>query len=588
MQKIEWKLDDLWPISEFEERFGEVEREIDNIERWWQKLDGEMSTSEFGKFLKWSEELGEKMHILGGRPSLMEAVNVNDREAKLMKAKINDLSLKLADLSRKTGHWLKGLEVEGKKKLTESQAKRLFGAVEDLEYGLWHSRRAAKYTLAQREEMIIDYKDTYGMEPLTELREMMATEFEFEMKVGKRVKKFKNQSELLKYTHSTKATEREASYRALLTKYGQNTDKMFVIYQGVVKDWGFEAKIRGYKSPIAVRNFGNDIPDEAVETLLSTTKEQRHIFWRYFKFKAKELGVKKLKRWDLYAPINQKERKYSWEEAVRLTLEAFEDFSDEFRARAQKILDNKHVDVYPRLHKSSGAFCATISPKISPYIMLNFTGEARDVATLAHELGHGVHSLFANQHYPSSQHAPLPLAETASTLAEMLLFEKMYQEADSHTKKAMLSEKMADAYATILRQNYFVRFEMEAHQKISLGIRADELGQIYLANLREQMGDAVEVDSLFKNEWLYVSHFFETPFYVYAYNFGELLSLALYAEYKEKGKKMVKTIERFLTIGGSKDPILILKEEGFDISRADFWEKGFKIIEGWQATLERL
>jgi oligoendopeptidase F len=342
MQKIEWNLDDLWPLDEFEARFDELEKEIVNINKWWEKLSGEMEVAEFEKFLKWSEALGEKMHILGGRPGLMEAVDVNNREAKLMKAKINELGLKMADESRKIEHWLKGLPVEGKEALTDKQAKRLFGAIADLEYGLWHGRRAAKHTLAMREEMIIDYKDTYGMEPLGELREMLTTELTYEMKVGKKIKRITNQAELLKFTHSPKAPEREAAYRALLTKYSQNLDKLFVIYQGVVKDWGFEARLRGYTSPIAVRNFGNDIPDQVVETLLSVTKKNRSIFWDYFKFKAKELGLKKLQRWDLYAPLGSNREKFDWDKAVKMTMEAFGDFGSDFRDKAKLILDQKH------------------------------------------------------------------------------------------------------------------------------------------------------------------------------------------------------------------------------------------------------
>ncbi|MFA6602602.1 MAG: M3 family oligoendopeptidase [Candidatus Shapirobacteria bacterium] len=588
MRKIEWKLDDLWPVTEFDKRFAQVEGEIANINKWWERLNGEMEIKEFREFLEWSEVLEEKMAILGSRPGLMEAVNVNDREAKVMKSKITELALKMADESRKIEHWLKGLSVEGKESLSETQAKRLFGAIKDLEYGLWHGRRAAKHTLAQREEMIIDYKDTYGIGPLNELREMITTELKFEMKIGGETKIIENQSELLKYTHSPDPQEREASYRALLTKYGDNMDKLFVIYQGVVKDWGFEARLRGYKSPISVRNFANDIPDGVVSTLLDVTRKNRDIFWRYFKFKAKVLGMKKLKRWDVYAPLTSKQDTYSWEEAVDLTLGAFGEFSKGFKQKAELILKNEHVDVYPGEAKSSGAFCATISPKITPYVMLNFTGQTRDVSTLAHELGHGVHSLFAQNHYPSSQHSALPLAETASTLGEMMLFEKLFEKADAETKRAMLSDKIADSYATILRQNYFVRFEIEAHELISKGIKPDELSKVYLNNLREQFGEAVETDESFANEWLYVSHFFETPFYCYAYNFGELLSLALYQEYKEKGKIMSDKIERILTFGGSEDPFVILKEADIDVTQESFWQKGFEVLRGWQEMMERL
>lgn len=243
----------------------------------------------------------------------------------------------------------------------------------------------------------------------------------------------------------------------------------------------------------------------------------------------------------------------------------------------------------PNKDKRGGAFCVTVAPEITPYVMLNFTGKSRDVSTLAHELGHGIHSLYANKHHPSSQQANLPLAETASTLAELILFEKvMEKETDKEIKKAWLSDKMADAYATICRQNYFIKFEIAAHKVIEEGISADDLSKLYFESLKEQFGNSVSIDPLFKYEWSYISHIFESPFYCYAYNFGELVSYALFANYKKDPRTWVKIIEKILEAGGSEEPQKILQSAKIDICSPKFWQDSFKIISAWEEKLEAL
>ena len=193
----------------------------------------------------------------------------------------------------------------------------------------------------------------------------------------------------------------------------------------MVKDWAYEVKLRGYKNAMAVRNLVNDVPDEAVDELLESCSKNRGVFQEYFKWKARKLGKEKLERSDLYAPIAKKERKYTISETKELVLGSLAKFSDKFYKFGKELIEGEQIDWMPKLNKRSGAFCATISPKIKPYIMLNFTGTQRDVSTLAHEAGHGIHSMYASGHYPSAQSANLPLAETASTLAEMILFEEM-------------------------------------------------------------------------------------------------------------------------------------------------------------------
>lgn len=581
-----WNLDDICPDNKFEELLTEAEKSIELMEKWWEKLSKDMSVAEFGKFLEFDEKVGEIFSRLGYLPMLKESINQKDAKARLMKTKVDNLILKFNEKSRKVGHWLKGLSVIDKERLDDENAQRLFKAIPDLEYGLNYSRLAAKHTLSQREEEIIDNKDVAGSQVISDLRGLIEADFTYI--VGK--KKIKTQGELMSLVHSKNPKIRESAYRALFKKHQENSDKFFVTYQAVVRDWGFEAKIRGYDSPISVRNFANHLPDEAIETLLRVCREERKVFWKYFEYKAHSTSSgqarSRLSRFDLYAPTTKvKEKKYGFEESKKMVLESFEEFSPRFANEARKIIEENHIDWEIKRNKRSGAFCATVGPKITPYVMLNHTNTTRDVSTLAHELGHGVHSLYANKHYASSQHANLPLAETASTLAETIMFEKMLErEKDREVKRHMLSEKIGESYATILRQAYFEIFEIEAHKMVAKGTTEKELSKLWLSGLKEQFGPGVKVDNVFRYEWMYVSHIFESPFYCYAYSFGELLSLSLYARYKED-KKFGEKIERLLEAGGSKDPVEILKEVGVDITKEEFWRSGFEVIRRWQEQL---
>jgi len=336
-----------------------------------------------------------------------------------------------------------------------------------------------------------------------------------------------------------------------------------------------------------MRNFKNQVSDKSVEILMRVVAKNTGVFNDFFRYKAKKLGVEKLSRFDLYAPIDEAPQKeVGYNEAVKLTLETFKQFNSGFFERAKKIIEENHIDSHPKTNKRSGAFCATVGPAITPYVMLNHTGRFRDVSTLAHELGHGIHSLYANGHYPSSQHAGLPLAETASTFGEMILFEKMLEEIkEKRIRENLLFEKIADSYATIMRQTYFVDFEIKAHEAIQKGASADGLSDLWLHTLREQFGESVSVDNIFGDEWSYIPHIVESPFYCYAYSFGELLSYALFSRYKSEGVSFIPKIEKILAAGGSEDPRQILKETGFDIESEEFWQAGFELIKGWSKRL---
>lgn len=587
--EVRWNLDDILPIKKFDALYQEIEEQLKKYEFFYANISPQMPEEGFKALIDFDEMMSEKLCRLTDMPLLMEAADQKSAEAKLMKSKSENLAIKHANISRKLVLWIQGKPVEGIKTLDNANAERLFNAVPDLNYVLRHARESARYTLNEREERICTEKNLTGIEVVLNLRRLIETEFKYRFKVkGKKEKIIDVEADVLKYAYSKNPAEREAASVALLEKFKENIDKFFMMYQAVVKDWHYSAEMRGFKSAIAIRNHANHVPDEAVEALLAVCRENRDIYQRYFIFKAKELGMKKLRRCDLYAPLNiAKTEEIPYRNGVKIVLNTYDNFAKGFGERARIIVNKKHIDSHPRLNKMGGAFCSTVAPSIVPYIMLNYTNRFRDVSTLAHELGHGIHSLYANKHSISCHHANLPLSETASTLGEMIVFEKLLEMAkNDKERKAMLADKMADSYATIMRQAYFVEFEILAHKEIMKGVTAEHLSELYFSTLKEQFGNSVALDPLYRYEWSRISHIFETPFYCYAYNFGELLSLALFARYKKEGSSFVPKIEKILAYGGSEDPDKVLKEIGVDMSSRKFWQGSFEIVKEWQKKLE--
>jgi oligoendopeptidase F len=238
------------------------------------------------------------------------------------------------------------------------------------------------------------------------------------------------------------------------------------------------------------------------------------------------------------------------------------------------------MDSEVRMGKRGGAFCASVVPGMTPYVLMNYQGRPDDVATMAHELGHAIHSMLAEHHTIFTWHASLPMAETASTFGEMMLLDKlMAEESDEEVIRDMLFRQIDDAYATIMRQAFFALFEREAHRMIREGASVQEMSKAYMENLREQFGDAVELSDEFKWEWVSIPHIYHTPFYVYAYAFGQLLVLSLYQQYKEEGESFKPRYLKILKAGGSAAPVRVLTEAGIDIHSAEFWQGGFDVIE---------
>jgi oligoendopeptidase F len=445
------------------------------------------------------------------------------------------------------------------------------------------------YTLGEAEEKIINIKDVTGSGALVTLYDAITNRYVFKLEVDGEIQEL-TRGQLQPFVQGADADMRAKAYQELYRVYGEDGPILGQMYQTRARDWHNEnVSLRKFSSAMSVRNLVNDIPDEAVEALLEVTRKNSKIFHRFFKLKAKLLGVDKLRRYDIYAPVAKSDKKFDYNDATKMVFDSFNDFDPKIADMARRVFDQEHVDSEVRKGKRDGAFCWSVLPDMTPYVLLNYQGRARDVATMAHELGHAIHSMLASHHNTFTFHSSLPLAETASTFVEMMLTDKLLaEEKDEGVRRDILFKQMDDAFATILRQIYFALFERDAHKKIQQNASVDDLSALYMENLKEQFGDAVEISDEFKWEWVSVPHIYHTPFYVYAYAFGQLLVFSLYKQFKAEGDSFKPKYLKILSAGGSEAPAKILEEAGIDIRSAEFWQGGFDVLNGMVDELEKL
>ena len=587
----EYKLD-KWDLSElakdpkspaFQKQIRDLEALAKKFEKIKLKLEPKMSSKKFMSILHEVEEISEKMSKIGGYASLSYSADTQSDEA-------TSLMTRMAKLGSEISNKILFFDLWWKIQVDDKNAKRLIKDSGELAEYLSHKRLFAKYALSEPEEKIINILDVTGISALVKLYDKMTSVYEYKMNVGGKTKKM-TREEITNYIRSANPKIRETAYKTILTKYTENKGVIGEIYQNIVLNWKDEGiEIRGYKSPISMRNIGNNVDDKTIESLLTVCRKNSPVFQKFFIQKAKMLKMKKLRRYDLYAPAaaNIKEKNYQYDKSVKLVFESLRRFSPKLEEFAKKVFNEKHVDSSIRVGKRDGAFCSTLTPKITPYVLVNFTGKTRDVFTLAHELGHAVHSQTAQDRSILVQDAPLPLAETASTFSELLLYDNLSDKITDDEKKIMLSEKIDDLYATIMRQSFFTIFEVAAHEQIGKGTTIDEISKTYIQNLKEQFGNSVAVSEDFAIEWSCIPHFYHTPFYCYAYSFGNLLALSLFQRYKKEGNDFVSSYINILAAGGSKKPEKLLAEYGFDISSPKFWQEGFDYVESQVRALSAL
>jgi oligoendopeptidase F len=592
---ITWNLSDLLKDHKGEELqnlIKSIEHDVRRIEDKRVILKENIPSSQFLKLINLVEGINEQISIMVGYAHLKYASDTSSNEAAALQTKMEMLS---ANVSNR----LLFFDIWFKKQLDDRNADRLINSVPIVyREHLKHNRNLSKFTLSEPEEKIISTLEVSGSEALTKVYDRMTSSLEFvvQLKRGKRVikRKFNNKEKMLSMIRSTKKEERVSAYKSLLKEYKRNSGVLGEIYFNKVIRWHDEfIKLRGFKRPISVRNTYNNLDDSTVKSLLEACRSNAKVFQRYFKEKAKMMGLRKLPRYHLYAPLtlNGKYReRFGYQDAVSTVIDTFSDFDPRFGKFSAKVFSEKHIDYEIRKAKQGGAFCYTVTPKITPYILLNYDGRIRDVSTMAHELGHAIHSMAASDKPISVAHAPLPLAETASVFAEILLNDRLRNKLTRKQTAILLASQIDDLYATIMRQAYFTLFEIEAHESITeKNADINKVSDLYLQNLEEQFGNSVTITDDFRWEWLYIPHLYHTPFYCYAYSFGNLLVLSLYHQFRKEGKSsFIPKYYKLLSSGGSQKTENLLSDIGIDISKRDFWQQGFDLVEGNVHELEDL
>ncbi len=388
------------------------------------------------------------------------------------------------------------------------------------------------------------------------------------------------------------AGRRKAAAEAIAKVLKDNERLFTLITNTLAKDKEISDRWRGFKDVADSRHLANRVEREVVDALVAAVHDAYpRTAHRYYALKAKWMGMDKLAHWDRNAPLPEKpERVMTWADAERTVLGAYAGFAPEMSAIAKRFFDSRWIDAPVREGKSPGAFSHPTVPSAHPFILLNYQGKARDVMTLAHELGHGVHQVLAAPRGPLLAPTPLTLAETASVFGEMLTFKALLAEtADPRERKALIAGKVEDMINTVVRQIAFYTFERRVHETRRSGeLTSEQLGEIWMDVQRQSLGPAIDLKPGYETFWAYIPHFIHSPFYVYAYAFGDCLVNSLYGLYQEAHPDFVGKYFDMLKAGGSKHHSELLAPFGLDARDPAFWQKGLSVLEGMIDELERM
>ena len=407
---------------------------------------------------------------------------------------------------------------------------------------------------------------------------------------------FKNKllssAEILNFLSDNKSSTRKAAAKSVGKTLGKNINLFAMITNTLAKDKSINDEWRKLPNPVSARNLSNVVEDKVVDALSNTVSDSyKKLSHRYYAIKAKWFGLSKLKYWDRNAPLPfQSKKQYTWDSAREIVTKAYTDFNPSIGKIVEIFFEKSWIHAPVMTGKSPGAFSASTVPSVHPYILLNFQGKSRDVATLAHELGHGVHQyLSANKQGHFNSSTPLTLAETASVFGEMLTFKSLLKnEKNLKEKKALLANKVEDMLNTVVRQIAFYQFEKEVHlQRKKSELSTEKICSIWIQVQKESLGPSIEFEEEYKYYWSYIPHFIHSPFYVYAYAFGDCLVNSLYGVYEEGLSNFDKKYITLLESGGSKDYKNLLKPFRLNPANSNFWKKGIKVIENFIDDLEK-
>jgi oligoendopeptidase F len=585
----EWDLRDLYESGQSEAFTADLERAKEEGSRFARKYEGKLEA--LAKDVGGGELLAQAIRdyetldeLLGRLGSYAQLFYVEDTTDPARSKFYGDTSQQLNEIV--TGLLFFELELN---RIDETLMARLLVSAALSRYKPWISdlRRERPYQLDDRTEKLFHEKSMTGFSAWNRLFDETIAGLRFKVE-GSELTIEPTLNLLLEPDEA----KRRAATEALAETFRANLRLFTQITNTLAKDKEISDRWRGFRDVANARHLSNRVEPEVVAALVAAVRQSfPRLSHRYYAIKAKWFGKDKLDHWDRNAPVPAEDtRAVPWNEARETVLRAYEGFAPQMSQIAEQFFDGRWIDAPVRPGKAPGAFAHPTVPSVHPYVLLNYQGKTRDVMTLAHELGHGVHQVLAAEQGPLLSRTPLTLAETASVFGEMLTFQSVLKQTiDVQKRKALLAQKVEDMLNTVVRQIAFYDFERKVHLERKSGeLTAERLGELWLEVQGESLGPAIRLGPGYETFWCYIPHFIHSPFYVYAYAFGDCLVNSLYARYREAEQGFTEKYFAMLKAGGSKHHKELLAPFGLDASDPSFWQKGLSVIEGFISEIEAL
>jgi oligoendopeptidase F len=570
----------LWDLSDLYRGADDPQFEIDKktitekIELFAQHFKGkvsQLSDVEFTELLDRYEEIHDMIGKMGSFAYLRWSTNTEDAEFGKLLQSVTELSSTWSQKMVFFDVELLAMSDEDESRISSSPL------LSNRRHFLKSSRRYKNHILSEKEEQILSAKAVTGSQSWVRYFDetLGAARFELDGEMY-------TEQEVLSKVHESDRELRKRAAASLTKGFTDLKRSLTFIFNTLLADKHTNDTLRGYPSWISSRNLSNQISDETVETLVQSVVNHYPVVQRYYKLKSRILGLQTMHEYDRYAPIMDNEAKIQWDEAEKMVLESFNEFDPEMARIAAMFFEKKWIDAAIRPGKRGGAYSASTVPSVHPYVFMNYDGRIRDVQTLAHELGHGVHQYLSRDQGVLQSDTPLTTAETASVFAEMLVFQKIKKNlSDPKEQLALLMGKIDDTIATVFRQVSMNRFENAIHnaRREQGELSTSTISSLWRQTQEDLYGDSVELTSDYDIWWCYIPHFLHTPGYVYAYAFGELLVLSLYDRYEKGDADFETRYLELLKAGGSDWPENLIGKMGVNINDQSFWNNGLGIVD---------
>ncbi len=582
-ENIKWDLSDLYASPDDPKMKKDKEGLLKEAEQFSERYKGRVSSlsaEQFAIALQEYELLIQKAGKIGSYSHLVWSTNTED-------PKLGKLLQEASELGSELSQKLVFFDVEWMKTDDERAAE----LIQSEELSRWKhylevSRLYKDHTLSEDAEQVMSAKSVTGRSAWNRFFDETLGAARFELD-GEDL----TEQEVLSKLHSPDRELRARAHQSLTQTFGELSRTLTFIFNTLLADKYTNDKLRGYESWIASRNLSNQTDQETVDALVNAVTGRYSLVQRYYKLKRKLLGVDTLYDYDRYAPISKSRETVKWESAKEMVLEAYGDFHPQMRSVASRFFDEEWIDAAIRPGKRGGAYSASTVTSVHPYVFMNFDGRLRDVQTLAHELGHGVHQYLSRKQGELQSSTPLTTAETASVFGEMLVFNRLMESiSDPNEKLALLVSKIDDTIATVFRQVSMNRFEDRIHtaRREEGELTTEQFSELWHQTQHELYGDSIALTDEYKLWWCYIPHFLHTPGYVYAYAFGELLVLALYDAYKNQKNGFADRYIELLEAGGSDWPHNLVAKMDIDIKDPEFWNRGLDLFESMVKQAEEL